>query len=183
MGSSHLPAVNPADAYLETLTEADFEFVAGLADTIWRSHYASIVSRAQIDYMLAGRYTAENLRAYLGADDRWMELLKIAGTAIGYCSYARSATPGELKLEQLYLLPAFKGRGLGGFMLRHVESRARELGMQMLMLQVNKQNVDSIGVYRKTGYAVRAEVVFDIGNGFVMDDYVMEKAVSSVCKD
>ena len=99
----------------------------------------------------------------------------MAGTASGYCSYSLSEAPEELKLEQLYLLAQCRGTGLGRVMLEHVEARARELGRHVIMLTVNKHNTGSIAVYRKSGFTVREEAVFDIGNGFVMDDFVMEK--------
>ena len=166
---------NNLSATLEPITEADFDTLARLGETIWRSHYSSIISMAQIDYMLSGRYTPENLRAYLRADDRWLELLRLDGGPVGYCSYALSATPGEMKLEQIYLLEECRGKGLGGLMLRHVEARARQRGCRVLMLTVNKHNAGSIAVYRKSGFSLREEAAFDIGNGFVMDDYVMEK--------
>lgn len=162
---------------IEAMTEADFPVVARLGETIWRGHYSKIISLAQIEYMLAGRYVPEKLRAYLGAEDRWLELLKLDGEPVGYCSYSLTSTPGEMKLEQLYLLAEFKGRGLGGRMLRHVEARARDRGCRTLMLTVNKYNTDSIAIYRKSGFVVREAAVFDIGNGYVMDDYVMEKAL------
>jgi len=60
-------------------------------------------------------------------------------------------------------------------MLLHVEAQARRHGLSVLVLQVNKQNLDSIAIYLKAGFTVREETVFDIGNGFVMDDYVMVK--------
>ena len=161
--------------HLDPLTEADFTTVARLGETIWRSHYVGMISLAQVEYMLKGRYTPEKLRAYLGATDRWLKLLKVDGEPVGYCSYSLTATPGEMKLEQLYLLEPFKGRGLGSLMLRHVEDAARAQGCATLMLTVNKGNADSIAIYKKVGYTVREEAVFDIGNGFVMDDYVMEK--------
>lgn len=44
-------------ARLDALTAADFETVARLAEAIWRAHYSKIIISAQIDYMLAGRYT------------------------------------------------------------------------------------------------------------------------------
>ena len=167
----------PADARIDAMAEADFETVARLGETIWRSHYPKMISMAQIDYMLAGRYTPRELGRYLNADDRWLELLTLAGKPVGYCSYARTSTPGEMKLEQLYLLQECRGKGLGGLMLRHVEAQARRHALSVLILQVNRLNVDSIAVYRKAGFTVREEATFDIGNGFVMDDYVMEKAL------
>ena len=69
-----------------------------------------------------------------------------------------------MKLEQLYLVAERKGHGLGGRMLRHVESKAREHGRRALVLTVNKRNVDSIAIYpRKAGVRRPREAVFDIG--------------------
>ena len=168
----------PNDVRLEPLTAADFGTLSDLANIIWRSHYIRIISAEQIEYMLAGRYVPEKLRAYIGSDSRWLDLLWQGCQAIGYCSYALTEKPDEMKLEQLYLLPALHGKGLGGAMLRHVESQARDHGMASLMLTVNKHNAGSIAVYRKAGFTVREEARFDIGNGFVMDDYVMEKRLA-----
>jgi len=169
-------------ARLEALTPNEFDTLAQLAETIWRAHYTSIIGSAQVDYMLAGRYTPKRLGLYLNADDRWLMLLRIDNRAIGYCSYALAENPGEMKpremkLEQLYLLPEYYGQGLGRLMLRHIEQQARARDCGTLMLQANKQNEIAITFYRKAGFTVREEAVFDIGNGFVMDDYVMEKAL------
>lgn len=164
-----------AEPSLDPLTDADFGTVAALGETIWRGHYIGMIPAEQVEYMLQGRYTPEKLRAYLDAPDRWMRLLRVDGRPVGYCSYALGPTLTEMKLEQLYLLADLKGQGLGGFMLRHVEAEARARGCASVWLTVNKQNAGSIAVYRKAGFTVREEAVFDIGNGFVMDDYVMEK--------
>ncbi|WP_337883410.1 GNAT family N-acetyltransferase [Chromobacterium haemolyticum] len=160
---------------LEPLTSADFPVLATLAGEIWHQHFISMISREQIEYMLAGRYVPEKLSAYLDAPDRWFCLLKLDGRAVGYCSYALTATLGEMKLEQLYLLAEMRGRGLGAYMLDAVERAARQRGCHTLVLTVNKHNAGSIAVYQRRGFLVREEAVFDIGNGFVMDDYVMEK--------
>jgi diamine N-acetyltransferase len=193
MGLARIVSTNTR---LEAMTATDFETVARLAETIWRAHYTKIISSAQIDYMLAGRYTPEKLRPYLNADDRWLTLLRIDSSggsrAVGYCSYALTDDPGamkpgemkpsemkpsEMKLEQLYLMPELHGQGLGKLMLSHVEEQARARGRSTLVLQTNKRNDIAIAFYRKAGFTVREEAVFDIGNGFVMDDYVMEKAL------
>jgi diamine N-acetyltransferase len=162
---------------LVALSPADFGTLAQLAETIWRAHYSKIISSAQIDYMLAGRYTPEKLRPYLNADDRWLMLLRVDNQAVGYCSYALTKDPREMKLEQLYLLQELQGQGLGRMLLRHVEEQARVRDRRTLVLQVNKRNDIAVAFYRKAGFTVREEAMFDIGNGFVMDDYVMEKSL------
>jgi hypothetical protein len=45
------------------------------------------------------------------------------------------------------------------------------------MLQVYKRNLSAIAVYRACGFTIREAIVLDIGQGYVMDDYVMEKAL------
>ncbi|WP_445990137.1 GNAT family N-acetyltransferase [Chromobacterium haemolyticum] len=163
---------------LDPLTAADFPSLAELAGEIWHQHFISMISREQIDYMLAGRYVPEKLSAYLEAPDRWFGLLRLDGRLVGYCSYALTATPGEMKLEQLYLLAEMRGRGLGAYMLDAAERAARQRGCDALALTVNKHNAGAIAVYQRGGFQVREEAVFDIGNGFVMDDYVMEKRLA-----
>lgn len=166
------------DVRLDPLTEHDFDTIARLADTIWRGHYGTMISMAQIDYMLDGRYTAENLGRYIGSDERWMRVLRVDGQPAGYCSWSLGEHDDEVKLEQLYLLAGHKGKGLGGLMMRAVEDACRTLGRPVLYLTVNKGNLDSIAVYRKSGFEVREEAVFDIGNGYIMDDYVMAKRLA-----
>jgi diamine N-acetyltransferase len=163
------------DIHIDPLSESDFDTVAQLADTIWRSHYVSMISIAQIDYMLAGRYASDRLLHYIDSQERWLWVLRVDGVPVGYCSCSLGEEADAMKLEQLYLLAEHKGRGFGGRMLRHVEQKTRALGRSRLYLTVNKGNTDSIAMYRKSGFAVCEEVVFDIGNGYVMDDYVMEK--------
>lgn len=164
-----------SDIRLDPLSPADFDALAALAHTIWHGHYGHFIAPAQLDYMLAGRFTPANLQRYVDSDARWLRVLRTDGEAAGYCSWSLGERPDEMKLEQLYLLPAFKGRGLGGRMMRAIEDDARARGRSVLFLTVNKGNADSIAIYRKSGFTVREAAVFDIGNGYVMDDYVMEK--------
>jgi diamine N-acetyltransferase len=169
--------LNPAPK-LAPLTRADFDTLAALARQIWLAHYSTIITTEQIEYMLEGRFTAANLERYLGASDRWMLVLWIEGQAVGYCSYALTKAPREMKLEQLYLLPTLHGRGLGRQMLEHVEAHSKRLGCDTLMLQVNKRNTSASHVYLRSGFEVREEVVIDIGKGYVMDDFIMAKRLA-----
>ena len=63
----------------------------------------------------------------------------------------------------------------GEWLIEHVAARARKLGYPCVILAVNKRNTKAIGSYEKYGFVVRETIVDDIGHGFVMDDYVMEK--------
>jgi ribosomal protein S18 acetylase RimI-like enzyme len=176
----------------EPLTEGDFEKLRDLAICIWHEHYGPILAREQIDYMIEQRYTAQSLGTYIGASDRWLWLARADGTsaasprrgrnpdreAIGYFSYA-SIDRDTIKLEQLYVEAAERARGIGSRMLEHVEAHARELGTTRVVLTVNKRNAGPIAFYEKRGYRTREATTVDIGGGFFMDDYVMEKVLGA----
>lgn len=165
-------------AQLRPMTSSDIDAVISIGRRIWQEHYVPIIGQEQVDYMTSQRFTHDYLGQYPDSSDRWLDLLEVDGATVGYCSYSLGPAPGELKLEQLYLLPELHGRGLGGMMMRHIEAHARRLGRNTVWLTVNKYNAGSIEVYKKSGFTVREEAVFDIGNGFVMDDYVMEKRLA-----
>ena len=160
---------------LEEIRDTDFEALTALAYAIWLPHYSPLVGAEKTEYILSLRFTPDNLRAYIGATDKGLELLRVDGELVGYCSYAKH--DDELKLEQLYLLSDYKGRGLGGLMLRHAEGRGRDFGCARIFLQVAKGNEDAIAVYLRTGFVIREAVEIDIGDGFVMDDYILEKTI------
>lgn len=176
----------PAEVTLTPATEPDFPLLRELAGSIWRQHYAAIISAAQIDYMLAGRFSDEALRKHTQATDRWLEILRVSGTPVGYCGYELASMDGDdrtlpaVKLSQLYVLQSRRGMGLGRFILGHVEGRARELGRRALWLQVNKRSTGAIKFYRAAGFEIVREAVFEIGGGFVMEDYVMAKRLSAI---
>ena len=160
---------------IASLTAADIPRVQDLAHAIWHAHYDSIVGAAQVDYMLARRYSDDALRAYLGAADSCFDVLRVGGEPVGYASHALVADDDSLKLEQLYVAAQHRGRGLGRILLARVEDRARALGRHAVVLQVNRRNDAAIAFYRHAGFSVRESAVFDIGGGFVMDDHVMVK--------
>jgi ribosomal protein S18 acetylase RimI-like enzyme len=160
----------------EPLTEGDFEKLRDLAIRIWHEHYGPILAREQIDYMIEQRYTAQSLGTYVGASDRWLWLSRAAGKAIGYFSYA-VVDRDTVKLEQLYVEAAERARGIGSTMLEHAEAHAQKLGATRVVLTVNKRNTGPIAFYEKRGYRIREATTFDIGGGFFMDDYVMEKVL------
>jgi ribosomal protein S18 acetylase RimI-like enzyme len=56
----------------------------------------------------------------------------------------------------------------------HISKEIKDKGAVALQLQVNRQN-KAKGFYEKAGFTILEEIKLDIGGGFVMDDYVMEK--------
>ena len=77
-------------------------------------------------------------------------------------------------LSKLYLCADKRGKGIASAMLNRVFDEARKSGKSTVYLTVNRHNDHAVDVYRKTGFIITRQSVADIGNGFVMDDYIME---------
>jgi GNAT superfamily N-acetyltransferase len=160
---------------IRAATGADLPVIARLAGVIWRACYPAIITHAQIDYMLARMYALDVMRDEIRSQGIRYELLLANGEPAGFASYGPTAEPGVTKLHKLYLLPELHGRGLGSRLLQHVEHEVRVAGARRLILSVNKRNARAITAYQRNGFIIADSVVTEIGNGFVMDDYVMAK--------
>jgi diamine N-acetyltransferase len=156
-------------------TEADLSSVAELAGVIWREHYPGIITAGQIDYMLERGYCHDALNRFIVEPGAGLLLAYAAERFIGFAAYYRSDGESELKLDKLYVHPDCHGRGVGSRLIARVEAAARAQALETLVLNVNKNNVKAIRAYEANGFAVHESVVIDIGDGYVMDDYVMAK--------
>jgi diamine N-acetyltransferase len=168
------------DFRISAADDADFQPIARLAREIWYRHYPGIISVRQIDYMLDQRYRAEVMRRQIAGGRAWWDKLETDSRLVGFASYETGERNGDMKLDKLYVDQRFQGRGFGSALLRHVEAEACRHGCRRLYLQVNKNNRGAIAAYLRNGYAIAESVKVDIGNGFVMDDYVMAKEIGPV---
>jgi ribosomal protein S18 acetylase RimI-like enzyme len=154
----------------------DVAALCALARETWRAHYPPIIGEAQTEYMLAQRYRPEIVEAELDREDiRWV-VAHDGERMVGFASF-HVQDAGELKIDKLYVHPDSQRRGVGGKLIECAAAVARELTLSALVLAVNKRNDTAIAAYRKHGFDIREAVVKDIGEGFVMDDYIMAKNV------
>jgi diamine N-acetyltransferase len=160
------------------LEAEDVERLAALAREIWYAHYPAIIGTAQIEYMLGQRYGLDVVREELRREGLWWSKLMVGEEMAGFASYFLGGTAGEMKIDKLYVHPRHQRRGYGGMMIAHIREVARLRGCSRLVLAVNKRNQRAIAAYLKHGFHIAEAVVKDIGDGFVMDDYVMAKPVT-----
>jgi ribosomal protein S18 acetylase RimI-like enzyme len=108
------------------------------------------------------------------------ETASLDGELIGFHSCTPEAEGRSVKLNKLYVLPELQGQGLGQQLLDRVHALAAQLGARHVWLQVNKGNARAIRSYKRAGYTVKRAAVFDIGGGFVMDDFIMKRAIGAI---
>ncbi len=170
--------LTPADDALtfRSAVSADIPLLQSLAEEIWRASYTEMISAAQVDYMLGRMYAEEAIRGEIDAGGLW-EIAELDGEPIGYLACKIEPEAAEMKIDKLYLRRALQGCGLGQRMLAHIVDLAGERRISRLWLQVNKNNPRAIRAYERAGFCIERADVFDIGGGFVMDDFIMAKAL------
>jgi ribosomal protein S18 acetylase RimI-like enzyme len=158
------------------ISKEDLKQVAVLANLIFPVTYQGIVDPEQIDYMMDLFYTPENLVTQFEAGQNFL-IIYTEGRATGYASYTPLNTAGDFKLNKIYVDTRLQGKGLGRILLYDVISRVKRAGGCNLQLNVNRFN-KAVGFYKNLGFTVKKEELLDIGNGYFMDDYVMELSLT-----
>ena len=150
-------------------TAEDIERVAKLAEPIWREHFTPIIGKKQVAYMLDKFQSVHAVTDQI-AEGYEYRILVVDGHDAGYIGTHREEE--RMFLSKLYVNRRYRGRGFAGFMLDDLVKRSE--GLRAIYLTCNKYNEGSLAVYRKRGFEIIDSVVTDIGNGFVMDDYIFE---------
>lgn len=159
--------------HLEKINKNQLPIVKDLAYSIWPSTYGEILSSEQLNYMLDNFYSVANLENQMD-NDQIFELLLEDNNVVGYLGYEFNCKEtGLLKIHKIYLLPETQGKGFGKFMIEEVIKIAKNNHQKGVFLNVNKYNKAQV-FYQKFGFTIIREEVIDIGNDYIMDDYVME---------
>jgi GNAT superfamily N-acetyltransferase len=158
---------------IKIATAADVKIIQELAEMIWPVCYAEIVSPEQLRYMLDLIYTPNALKTQMEKGHRFVIAYE-AETPIGFASYSAKSNedPTIFRLHKIYVLTNLHTQGIGSSLLQYVITKSKNTGATLLELNVNKYN-PAKNFYEKKGFSILKEEVIDIGNGYVMDDYVM----------
>ena len=158
---------------IKKATIKDISLIQDLAQKSWRSHYPGIISPEQIDFMLNLMYSEEEITNQFDNPNYHYYLLGNEKNFYGIMGFENHYEENTTKLHRIYITEEGKGKGLGKEAIQFLKNQILEVGDQRIILAVNKQN-PSYHFYLSQGFKVYEEGVFDIGNGFVMDDYLME---------
>lgn len=154
--------------------ENQIETIEALAEEIWNEHFTPIIGKAQVDYMLGQFQSKLAIREQINNGFLYF-LIKSNDNYIGY--FGMQLNKDHLLLSKLYIRAAGRGTGFGRKAITFIEKLAIEQGASKISLTVNKYNAGTIAAYKKLGFQITGSMVQDIGDGFVMDDYRMEKSV------
>ncbi len=151
----------------------DIATIQHLVYAIWPNAYGTIISGEQIDYMLTLFYSDAALLEQMQKGHQFIFAVENE-TTLGFASFSAKSNndPNTFRLHKLYVLPQQQSKGIGSYLLDYIYAEMKKYSATSLDLNVNKYNTAK-EFYLKKGFAILKEEVIDIGEGYVMDDYVM----------
>jgi RsiW-degrading membrane proteinase PrsW (M82 family)/ribosomal protein S18 acetylase RimI-like enzyme len=168
---------NPTETMtLRKAYPADIALIREMAFKIWPVTYGNILPKEQLDYMLELIYSEQALKEQMEKNHEF--IIAYDGVhPVGFASFSL-IEPQTYKLHKIYVLPSRQGKGIGRFVMDQLVKAMKSKGAVSLLLNVNRHN-NARTFYEKLGFAVIREEDIDIGSGYFMNDYVMEKKLKS----
>ncbi|PHR69409.1 MAG: GNAT family N-acetyltransferase [Lutibacter sp.] len=153
---------------------SDFKLITELASIIWKEHYTPIIGIEQVEYMLEKFQSVSAIKKQIEEGAKYF-MISHEDSAVGYLSVSKKEN--SLFLSKIYILSSSRGKRIGKTAMQFIENLAKEKQCNSISLTVNKYNTNSIKAYEKMGFKNIEELIMDIGNGYVMDDYKMKKKI------
>lgn len=160
-------------------TQNDIKQIQKIVAITWPITYGEILSKEQLDYMLDLFYSYEALLEQYTKREQLFYMVYEEGANIGFVGIEHHYKENPItKIHKIYLLPETQGKGIGKKVIEQVEKLAVENNSGAISLNVNRFNA-ALGFYKKIGFEVIGEADIEIGNGYLMEDFVMEKKISN----
>lgn len=161
---------------LRKAAESDIAVIQHLAKNTWPQAYGDIISAEQIRYMLDKMYSKDELLQQIREGHTFL-IASEHSADLGFAGFSLTEPLKQVyKLHKLYVLPKAHGLGTGKLLINEVLSQLKQLGAKSLQLNVNRKN-RAVDFYKNAGFVIIETVDLDIGNGFYMNDYLMEKPI------
>lgn len=151
--------------------------IQSIAEQTWPDTYGHLLSKEQIAYMMEMMYSEDALTEQITNHDHRFLMIKENDSDHyqGFVSYEFDYDgTNKTKLHKLYVLPECHGTGMGRILVERVCEEARKYGNESVLLNMNRQN-KALNFYKHMDFEIVDEGDFDIGNGFLMQDYIFEK--------
>lgn len=156
-------------------TDSEIQDIAILANEIWHQHFIPIIGEAQVEYMVEKFQSYPAIKSQIENDGYEYYQIFSGHTMAGYTGIHQENN--ALFLSKLYIKKDFRGQHLATKALGFLIQLCKERGLGKIWLTCNKYNSNTLAVYDHLGFVITDEQVADIGNGFVMDDYILTYTV------
>lgn len=156
----------------------ELHLIRSIAFETWPVAYRNILSDDQLAYMLNLFYDLDvlaNQQAQL--NHQFILAFDESGNEMGFACYSKEIDNPTDKylLHKLYIRPSQQGKKTGTTLLDFIINEIKKTEEKsVIQLNVNRYN-NALNFYLKHGFTIIHEEDNDIGAGYFMNDYVMQK--------
>ena len=162
---------------IEIADEKDIKIIREIVEITWPIAYGEIISVDQINYMIKLFYSDESILEQMNVKNHCFILAKINNEILGFASYELNyQNSSKTRIHKIYVLPKAQGKNIGKSMINYISEMAILKGNNILNLNVNRFN-NAVNFYEKLNFTKTKTEDIDIGNGYLMEDFVMEKTL------
>lgn len=155
-------------------TPDDISRIQSIAEITWPEAFKDILTPEQIRYMLNFMYSYEALSKNIHDPNQSFWIFLNDGKPFGFAGIEHHYGGEKVtKLHKIYVLPNAQGMQVGKQLMDRVRSEAVTAGSERVLLNVNRFN-KATGFYEHLGFKIIGEEDIDIGNDYLMEDYIME---------
>ncbi|HRN58000.1 MAG TPA: GNAT family N-acetyltransferase [Agriterribacter sp.] len=155
----------------------DVPLIRELALAVWPQTYAEILTPEQSDYMMDMMYSEASLQRQINIQQHRFVIGYDDDRPVAFASWSPASGAGIYRLHKIYVLQNQQGKGTGKKLMDHIIAVTTTNGAAILELNVNRHN-KAKDFYIRQGFSVTREEDIAIGNGYFMNDYVMQKSIS-----
>ncbi len=153
------------------LSEIDFYRVSGMASKIWQEAYVDIVPSDQMEYMLEKYLSPKAISKQLAKGFNY-QIMYSGNRDVAFVGYRFEKD--RLFISKLYVIAGLRGIGISTRILEGLKEQCIDKGMNKIYLTVKRDNIDAVNAYKAMGFVIEKEIDTPIGEGYEMNDYVME---------
>ena len=145
-----------ADMRLEFIGPDKAEEISEIAFPLFREVYSN-VPQDVVEGFLQETQTPEAIREQMENGLRYAYIIH-KGERAGYVAFG--IDDAGMYLSKFYFFKEYRRLGLGSEVLAYVESRARDVGVKTIHLDVNRDNTPAISFYQKHGFVKGEDITF-----------------------
>ena len=178
--------------FVSVVTDEHIHQLANMAGEIWREYWPDRIGADQTEYMVEQFQTYEAIcrdmheheyeywfvvEGPYGLRQDTIMACVAQGSAhiVGYTGGHNELETNRFFISKIYLYKEERGKHFASQIIEFYNTLCLGRRLDAMYLTVNKYNELGVRAYKSNGFEVIDSVETDIGEGFIMDDFIMER--------
>mgnify|MGYP004547496767 FL=1 len=166
--------------FIPVETDEQTHQLANMATAIWNEYWPAIIGQEQTTYMIERFQSYDAITRDMAENDYeyWFVVAdkdEPTERIVGFTGGHNESETNRFFISKIYLLAQERGKHFASDVIAFYNDLCLKREFSAMHLTVNKHNELGIRAYQGKGFETIDAVETDIGQGFIMDDFIMER--------